>query len=277
MLMPIDDHLAHRGDGVFESLKAERGRVYLLPEHLARLEKSAGAMGLALPCPRAELQKLTLAVAAAGGEPHCMLRILLGRGPGGFGIDPAESPRPSLYIVAYRFQPREKNWFMRGQRAFRSRYPAKPAAVAQVKNTAYQTAVAMLREEQARGSGPALLFDNENCLAEGAISNVCLICPDPASPQGAKLVAPDFSHALPGTTLLRIIELLRPVIPTEIRKVREEEIFTALEMLQTGTTVDCASITHYEDRPIGSGEPGPWAARIRELLARDLDENGLKF
>ena len=58
---------------------------------------------------------------------------------------------------------------------------------------------------------------------------------------------------------------------------QEKEIFTALELLQTGTTVDCAPITHYEGHPIGNGKPGPWAARIRELLIQDLNTYGIKF
>ena len=37
MLMPLDDHMAHRGDGVFETIIAKDSRLYQLPAHLARL------------------------------------------------------------------------------------------------------------------------------------------------------------------------------------------------------------------------------------------------
>lgn len=297
LLLPLDDHMVHRGDGVFESLKAERGRVYLLKEHLARLENSANSMGLVPPCSYARIEQLIPAVARAGGQPDCMIRVLLGRGPGGFGIDPAESPAAGLYIVAYRFRPKDDAFYARGLSAFRSRYPARAAGIANIKNTNYQSSVAMIREERERGLDLALSFDAAGFLAEAAISNVCLICRAERTPpdcldrdggapadgvrhpdnSGVRLVVPEFSHALPGTTILRIIELLEPLMPVEVRKVREAEIFTALEMLQTGTTVDCAAITSYEGRPVGTGRPGPWATRIRQMLAQDLDRNGRKF
>jgi 4-amino-4-deoxychorismate lyase len=46
MQVPVDDHLVHRGDGVFETIKCVNGNIYLLHEHLARLNHSATAIGL---------------------------------------------------------------------------------------------------------------------------------------------------------------------------------------------------------------------------------------
>ena len=37
MLLPIDDHMVHRGDGVFEAFKAIDGNIYNLNAHLDRL------------------------------------------------------------------------------------------------------------------------------------------------------------------------------------------------------------------------------------------------
>ncbi len=46
------------GDGVFETLRAYRGRIFQLTEHLARLERSASAVGMALPVTRERLADL---------------------------------------------------------------------------------------------------------------------------------------------------------------------------------------------------------------------------
>src|SRR5438552_1510064 len=43
------------GDGVFETLRAYRGRIFQLTEHLARLERSASELGIALPVTRERL------------------------------------------------------------------------------------------------------------------------------------------------------------------------------------------------------------------------------
>lgn len=271
MLMPLDDHMAHRGDGVFESIKAEKNRIYQLPEHLKRLESSAAAMKLILPCARHELQSIILQVAAAGGQSDCMLRVLVGRGPGGFGIDPAECPNASLYVVAYKFTPKGASFFEKGLTAFKSSIPARAATVAKIKNTNYQSGVAMIEEAKQRGLDVALAFDEDGFLAEGAIANVCLV------DEKNRLIVPEFSHALPGTTILRLMELAAAEMPVLTQKVRQEDVLKAKELLLTGTTVDCVAITYFEGAPIGQGKRGPLAMRLKALLDHDLRENGLPF
>ena len=274
MLMPLDDHMAHRGDGVFETISAQSSRLYQLPAHIARLENSAKAILLAPPCPYSHIQRFILQVAAAAGEDNCMIRVLLGRGPGGFGVSPQEAPEASLYIVAYAYTPHGPIFFKKGLSAFRSKYPARDSAIAKVKNTNYQHSVAMTHEATERGMDVALSFDQEGCLAEAAVANVCLI------DQNGNLVVPEFTNALPGTTILRLMELAKlaqPKIPVQIRKVKEEEIYTAQEVMLTGTSVSCVAITSFNGNPIGTGQPGPIARQLKMLLDEDLKENGIKF
>lgn len=275
MLMPLDDHMAHRGDGVFEGIKGERGRLYQLPAHMARLENSARSMDLTPPCSYSDIQRYILQVAKASGEDNCMIRVLLGRGPGSFGIDPAECPEASLYIVAFRLKLKNEEFYCKGQTAFKSKYPARDAQVAAIKNTNYQTSVAMIREARERGLDLALSFDRENHLAEAAIANICLIVEDAAGKD--KLVVPEFTHALPGTTILRTMELVKQLLDIEVRKIDEQELFAAKELLVSGTTVACAPITSYEGKLINEGRPGPWSQKIRQLLADDLEINGIRF
>ena len=45
MTIPLDDHLVHRGDGVFEALAIVGGKVYQLDAHLARLKRIGGIGG----------------------------------------------------------------------------------------------------------------------------------------------------------------------------------------------------------------------------------------
>ena len=41
MLVPVDDHLVHRGDGVFDSAKCIGGKVFNFDAHIARLLRCA--------------------------------------------------------------------------------------------------------------------------------------------------------------------------------------------------------------------------------------------
>ena len=271
MLIPVDDHLVHRGDGVFESLKAEQGRIYLLDEHLARLAKSAQGLGLDLPCGLDELGEAVAAVAGAAGRPAQSLRIIVGRGPGGLGLDPEESTQSSLYIISYRFTPKPEAYYTQGLTACRSKVPAKSGPEAQIKSTNYIANMLMVREAKERGVDLSVTFDGAGCLAEAAIANICIVDKD------GELAVPEFTHALKGTTILRAMELIGREMPVALRAVTEEEIFTAREMLVLGTTFDCTAIVNYEGKAIGSGRPGPTAGRILTLLKEDLLGNGTPF
>ena len=55
MVVPIDDHLVHRGDGVFESFKCVEGSIYNLDAHLDRFRFSSEKIGLKIPYSKASL------------------------------------------------------------------------------------------------------------------------------------------------------------------------------------------------------------------------------
>lgn len=269
MLMPLDDHLAHRGDGIFESMKYLHRRIYQLDAHLERMRGSAAGLHLTPPCPWERVREIIIEVARAGGEADGSIRVLLGRGPGGFGIDPAECPEPSLYVAAYRFTPKTEEWYSKGLTAFRSSIPAKQGYLARIKNANYLPNVLMTREARERGMDVPFSFDEQGCLAETAVANVALVDGD------GVLVVPEFTNALAGTTVLRAVELIRGERPVSFRKVREEEVRAAREILVLGTSSDCVAVVAYEGRPVADGRPGPVSCRLRALLQKDVLEHGV--
>jgi branched-chain amino acid aminotransferase len=268
LLIPLDDHLCHRGDGVFETISYRKRRVLLLDAHLERLRNSASALYLAPPCPWEELRALALDVARAGGTEQGSLRILLGRGPGGFGISPMECPTPSLYIIAMHSPDLPETVYEKGFSACRSSIPARQSYLARIKNTNYLPNVLMTEEARRRGFDVPLSFDDKGNLAESAIANVGLV-----DARGT-LVVPELTHSLPGTTVFKALELIKPHMPASTRPVPEEEIYSAREFLFFSTVPGCVPITSYEGRPINDGRPGPVAKRLRQSLQEALLREG---
>lgn len=271
MLMPLDDHLVHRGDGVFETLKYIGRKLYQVQPHFDRMARSAAAIHLDPPCSWDEVAQLTLDVCRAGGVDDGMVRVLVGRGPGGFGIDPAECPTPSLTIVAYRFHPRPAASFAEGVTAFRTSIPAKQNYLARIKSIDYLPNVLMKREATARGEDYPVCYDDKGFLAEGATENICIV--DAAG----RFVVPELTNALTGTTLLRAVELVEGEMEVVFTGIREEDIATAREMFILGTTNDCLSIVRYNGVPIGDGRPGPVSKGLKERLVADIAANGTAF
>lgn len=269
MLLPMDDHLAHRGDGIFESIKWVDGRIYQLDAHIERMKRSAKGLYLQPPCTWERLREIAVEVACAAETENGMLRILVGRGPGGFGIDPAECPVASLYVVAYQFKAFPQELYEKGLTAFRSSIPAKPGYMARMKNANYIPNVLMRREATERGLNLPLSFDDDDFLAEGATENVALV------DQRGTLVIPEFTNALTGTTIMRAVDLMKDRMPVEFRRVREDDIYRARELMVMGTTGGCVSIVRFEGQPIHDVKPGPVAREIRELLDQDIKEQGV--
>ena len=271
LLVPLDDHMVHRGDAIFESLTFLEGRIVQLDAHLERMKHSASTLSLVPPCPWEEVRSIMLDVARVGGEPYGGLKVLLGRGCGGLGVDPAECPQSSLYIVATKGHPLPESFWEKGLTAARSAVPAKQEWLAQIKSTNYLANALMAKEAREKGVDLTFSFDDEGFLAEAAIANVALVDRD------GRMLMPQFRHALPGTTAIRAMELARDFMPVVITDITEEIVEQASEILVLGTTCECVAVTHYNGKPVGDGRPGPMADRLRHLLHDALVTGGVPF
>jgi branched-chain amino acid aminotransferase/para-aminobenzoate synthetase component 1 len=97
----VNDRGFQYGDGFFETIRAEKGRIFFLKEHLARLSASAAAFRLPFPRELPWEDCLGRLLAANGLEGGlARLKIMLTRGlAGGLGL-PAAS-RPPTATVAF--------------------------------------------------------------------------------------------------------------------------------------------------------------------------------
>jgi len=271
MVIPLDDHLVHRGDGVFETLKFEHSRVYQLDAHLQRMKGSCEALYLQPPCSWKRVRELMLDTCAAGGQEQGLVTVLIGRGPGGFSIDFRECPESSLYLVVRRFKGYDPEFWERGATAFRVKVPAKQDYLSKVKSVDYLPNVLMKREAVLKGYDYPLCFDEHGFLAEGATENVCLVT------QTGELVVPELRQALEGRSLMRSLELLAGEVQIVIRPVEEWEIMEAREVILLGTSFDAVGVVRYNDSPIHDVRPGPMSRRMRQLLQQDLLDNGTRI
>ena len=271
MLMPWDDHLVHRGDGVFEAMKFVDGYLYQLDQHLERMKRSSSKhlSGSAVFLGRGPRTR-------AGGLP----RRGQGQGhadasswdavPAGSASTPPSVRGRALYIVAGDLHPPKPSVYEDGATAFKTSIPAKQSYLATIKSIDYLPNVLMKREAEEFGYDFPFCFDANGFLAEGATENVCIVNAN------GSMVIPEFTNALAGTTLLRAVDLIKDEMPSVMfRSISEEQIYLAREVIIVGTTGDAISVVRYNGKPIHDVRPGPVAKRIRELLVADLHENGI--
>ena len=271
LMVPMDDHLVHRGDGVFEALKSRNRKVYLLDAHLQRLAVSAASLGIALPNSLEKMEQIILQTLKAADQPETLIRVFLSRGPGGFTTNPYDSLGAQLYIVITRLQPPAVEKYERGVRTGRSQFPVKEGWMAQVKSCNYLLNVLMKKESVDRKLDFTVSFDADGFLAESSTENMIIV-----DAQGI-LAHPPLERILKGTTMMRVFELAAKAgIKTAVRKISEKDIFSAKEVLMTGTTLDVLPVAEYEGRAIADGKVGPLARQLKQLVEEDMT-NGREF
>jgi branched-chain amino acid aminotransferase len=273
MTVPLDDHLVHRGDGVFEAFKCVKGRIYNLNAHLARLADSAGSIFLQLPADPATLTRLILETVGAGKHPDCTVRVFVSRGPGGFSVSPSQSPASQLYIVAGKLGLPFMQDHPAGARARSSLIPVKPPPFSSIKSCNYMPNVLMKHEAETWGVDFTVSFDENAFLGEGATENAGIITRD------GRLLFPLLDRVLKGTTMLRVAELARDEVKAGALKavafehITRQAVAEAAEMILVGTTIDVVAVIEFDGQAIGNGKPGPVATRLNALLGRDVLEN----
>ncbi len=275
MTVPLDDHLVHRGDGVFEAFKCLHGRLYNLEAHLQRLTDSASSIFLKLPITRPALTALILETVRACNQRDCTVRVFLSRGPGGFSVSPSQSPEPQLYIVAGKLGQPFMADHPAGARIRSSRIPVKPAPFASIKSCNYMPNVLMRHEAETWNVDFTVSFDEADCLGEGATENAGIVTRD------GRLLFPSLDRILKGTTMLRVAELARaeagsgsgPLKAVAFEPIPRHAVHDAAELMFVGTTIDVAAAIEFDGQPVGTGKPGPVATRLNALLARDVLEN----
>lgn len=269
MLVPVDDHLVHRGDGVFETVKCRDGALYAMALHLERLAASAESIHLKPPCPAEEMMELVAETVRAGGHRDALVRILVSRGGGGMGVSPRECPRPQLYIVVYRAGVPFMTAHPGGAKAATVSVPLKPGDMATRKTCNYLPNVLMKYEAERAGADFPLALDERGCLAEGATENFGIV------DGNGRLAVPRPGRMLQGITMRRALELAKSLHASGLltgiaeRDIFADELRAVRELLVFGTTPDVTAVVSLDGLSIGHGVPGPVQQALHKLLDDD--------
>jgi 4-amino-4-deoxychorismate lyase len=194
-----DDLGVLRGDGVFETLHVRAGEPFLLPEHLARMTRSAERLDLPLP----PLDRIrALAATACGAWPtdrEGALRLVCTRGP-------EDGGDPTLFATVADIRPS-----IRGQRRDGIRVVTASLGVAAdarevapwllggVKSLSYAANMAATRWASTQGVEDVLYVSADGQVLEGPTSTVVWRDGDVLA------TVPDSTGILPGTTAAHLL------------------------------------------------------------------------
>jgi len=270
MVLPLDDHMVHRGHSVFDTATLTGGMLYQLDPHLDRLLRSAELARVPLPFPREELRQIILDTAAASRQREGSVRYWLSAGPGGFGLGPAECVGSSFYVIVFNQELYPASYYTDGMKVITSNIPIKPPLFARIKSTNYLPNVLVVLEAKDRSADNGIFIDQRGMVAESSNMNVAFVTKDRVFRH------PVFDAILSGITIQRVLQFAERLVQQgELKEIRLADVSVsegreAAEMMLIGSSIKIAPVVEWDGRPIGDGKPGPIAKMLLQLWEEDV-------
>ncbi len=248
--VPVFDRGLTVGDGVFETLRTERGVPFAVTRHLRRLRHSLDGLGLALLTSDDELRAALGEVAAhIDGPAKIRLTVTGGSGPLGSGREPGAL---TVYVAGDRLEP----WPETGAAVLVPWRRNEHSAVAGYKTTSYAENVVALGRAKEADASEALFANTAGDLCEGTGSNVFVVH------DGIVRTPPLRSGCLAGITrdlVCEVADVVEERMPVSVLE-------TADEVFLTSSTRDVQGQHRIDDRSLEA--PGPCTLAIADAFAR---------
>lgn len=251
------------GDSVYEVVRTYAGVPFELEAHLARLAASAHRIALDLPWSLDRLAAEARRTVAASGNAESYLRLVVTRGAGEIGLDPALATAPRVVLIAKELAVPPPEAYEQGVKVAmvgvrrNLREAIDPAA----KTGNYLNNVLAMKEAHERGAFEALMLDRDGRVTEASTANVFAV-------RAGELQTPPLDVGiLEGVTRRIVLRLaLAARIPSREVDLRPQDLWSADELFLTSTIrelVPIVRVTHDGvETTISTGAPGPITRRL---------------
>jgi branched-chain amino acid aminotransferase len=265
----VYDHGLLYGDGVFEGLRLYAGRIFRAEQHLKRLFESAKAIRLAIPFTAEQLTAAIYETARANRLTDCYVRLVVTRGVGALGIDPAKCAGPSVFIITDQIAIYPREMYEKGVPVIVSSIPRTPPSSLspRIKSLNYLNNILAKMEANDAGVLEAIMLNHVGNVAEGSAENIFLV-------KDGRVLTPGLSEcALEGVTRGAIVDLCRKLdIPILERVIERHDLYICDECFMTGTGAEVMPVTKIDGRVVGNGEVGPITRRLIDAFHRHVRE-----
>lgn len=273
-VVSVFDHGFLYGDGVYETIRSYGSQIFMRDQHLARLRRSADAIGLTIPIPEHKwpvlLHEAMTRNDVGNDRIDAYLRITITRGAGDIGLDPALCPTPTVVIMTKALSPPSPQTYQNGVSLIvaKTRRNLPTALDPQIKATNFLNNIQAKREAIAADAFDSILLNWKSHLTECTVSNLFFV-------QAGRLCTPALACGLlDGITRDIVLNLARELqIPVDEGYFGVEAIRRADECFVTNTSMEVMPVTVVDRHPIGNGTPG----LLTQQLHRHFVANRARF
>jgi branched-chain amino acid aminotransferase len=266
----VFDHGFLYGDGVFEGIRAYDGRVFRLKEHLDRMYDSAKTIDLHPPLSKDELAEVICELLRKNKLDNAYIRPIISRGVGDLGLDPRKCKKPSVIVIATSWGAMYGDLYDKGLKAITVSVRRNPAEALppNVKSLNYLNNILAKIEANYKGGDEAIFFDTNGYISEGSGDNLYVV-------KNGEIMTPSTLNNLRGVTRMVVLEIAHSLgIPVKEQNLGYFDLYSADEVICTGTAAEVAPITWIDGRVIGNGKPGPITRQLMAAFKTVTEKEG---
>jgi branched-chain amino acid aminotransferase len=201
---------------------------------------------------------------------NAYIRPIISRGYGDLGLDPRKCPKPSVVVIAVTWGAMYGDLYEKGLKAVTVSVRRNPAECLppNVKSLNYLNNILAKIEANYKGGDEAIFFDTNGYISEGSGDNLYVV-------KNGEIITPPTLNNLRGVTRMVILEIAKSLgITVKEQNLGYFDIYTADELICSGTAAEVAPITWVDGRVIGSGKPGPVIRQLMVAFKRVTETEG---
>jgi len=261
----VFDHGLLYGDGVFEGIRAYKGSVFKLKEHVDRLYRSAHMIMLEIPITRDQMVQAVVETLRKNYLKDSYIRLVVTRGVGDLGLNPKKCPKPTVIVITDAIALHKGEAKENGVTAMLSWVKRDPvdATSHEIKSLNYLNSILAKIEANISGVDEAICLDKNGYVCEGVAENIFIV------KNGKLFTPPSYTGALSGITAQEVTKLAgRLGFEVEEKNLTPYELFNAEEVFFTGTAAEIVPVGEINKRTINSGKPGPITKKLMEEFSK---------
>jgi branched-chain amino acid aminotransferase len=261
----VNDHGFLYGYGLFETMRAYNGRIFLLNRHIKRLREAAKVIGLEEKIKDIDFEKVCNETVAANKLKEARVRLTVTNGDNAALPWVDKGGAPTVVVTAVPYTPFAEDKYDAGFKVgIASVRRMKQSPFSAMKSINYLLNVVARMEAAEKGLDDTIVLNDEGFIAEGGGSNIFFV-------QGGKLVTPSTdSGIIPGVTREVVLELACGLgINVREGPVGIGAIKRCEEAFMTNAIIEIMPITQVSDNDgnsvsINDGKPGKITQRLME-------------
>lgn len=241
------DHGYLYGDGVFETMRACNSRVLMEKEHLDRMRKAAGKIGIRVS--KKEVSGAIRKTLEKNGLHNAYVRVSASRGIGETGLA-SKCGTPTILVIAKPLSTDKKIYSTGISCSTFSQDYANPL---NSKSTSFLNYVIARRSSKA---DEVILLNSSGEVREGSTSNVFIV-------KKGKVLTPPAKGIVDGITRAAVLKICRKEgIAFAERRITKKELLSADECFITNSLKGIVPVVRVDGRKIGGGKAGTTTRRL---------------